>query len=54
MTLKALERKKKEAELALISGKSEVEAGVPAVKIPKKRGRPKGYTKKVVVEKEDF
>lgn len=50
MTLKAMERKRILAELAAAQGITLEEK--PVVKIPKKRGRPKGYKKPVIVQEE--
>jgi hypothetical protein len=53
MTIKALERKRKLVEEAAALGISlEPKPEVP--KIPKKRGRPKGYRVKKVEERDEF
>lgn len=51
MTLKAMERKKQLAELAALQGI--ILEDKPVIKIPKKRGRPKGYKKNPMPKQED-
>lgn len=53
MTLKAMERRRKmEEEAAALGISLEPKPEVP--KIPKKRGRPKGYRVKKIEEKDEF